>query len=296
MEARIEMNRGGNNTIGQSGVGYIVIPEDITREQYISNCYRTHTVTINGGYGYGYICQVRIFPDVLQKITFPLTSEERGSQVFWVRENFSNRPVVIGILSEDGLTNLLRENQDRIVQEIDGKIVEIFQDANSATLNINVVGTNDTPANINIKVASGSEDSVVNVISDGHLNVDANQVQLTARKDVSLYLKNGKDEEQFSLIGDADKVEFKDKNGNTVTINADNVNVVPAKQFNLSDGKEPMVLGNTLVNLLKEILQAIQQISVPTPHGVSGTPINSGTFSGISSRLEKMLSKISNLN
>lgn len=296
MEARVEMNRGGNNTIGQSGVGYIVIPEDITREQYISNCYRTHTVTINGGYGYGYICQVRIFPDVLQKITFPLTSEERGSQVFWVRENFSNRPVVVGILSEDGLTNLLTENQDRIVQEIDGKIVEIFQDANSATLNLSVIGTKDTPANINIKVVSGSEDSVVNIISDGHLNVDANQVQMTARKDVSLFLKNGKDEEQFSLIGDADKVEFKDKNGNTVTINADNVNVVPAKQFNLSDGKEPMVLGNTLVNLLKEILQAIQQISVPTPHGVSGTPINSGTFSGISSRLEKMLSKISNLN
>lgn len=296
MDGKIEINRGGDNIIGQSGVGYIVVPDDITREQYISNCYRTHTVTINGGYGYGYICQVRIFPDVLQKITFPLSSKERGSQVFWVRENFSNRPVVIGILSEDGLTNLLKENQDRIVQEIDGKIVEIFQDANTATLNINVIGTTDVPANINIKVASGSEDSVVNVISDGHLNVDANQVQLTARKDVSLYLKDGMDKELFSLIGNADEVTFKDKDGNRITINADNVNIVPANQFNVNDGKEPMVLGNTLVNLLKEILQAIQQISVPTPHGVSGTPINSGTFSGISSRLETMLSKISNLN
>lgn len=296
MDGKIEINRGGDNIIGQSGVGYIVVPEDITREQYISNCYRTRTVTINGGYGYGYICQVRIFSDVLQKITFPLSSKERGSQVFWVRENFSNRPVVIGILSEDGITNLLEENQDRIVQEIGGKIVEIFQDANTATLNINVIGTTDVPAKINIKVASGSEDSVVNVISDGHLNVDANQVQLTARKDVSLYLKDGMDEELFSLIGNADEVTFKDKDGNRITINADNVNIVPANQFNVNDGKEPMVLGNTLVNLLKEILQAIQQISVPTPHGVSGTPINSGTFSGISSRLETMLSKISNLN
>ena len=186
MDSRVEINRGGNNLIGQSGVGYIVIPDDITREQYISNCYRTRTVTINGGYGYGYICQVRILADVLQKITFPISSTERGSQVFWVRENFSNRPIVIGILSEDGLTNLLTENQDRIVQEIDGKIVEIFQDANSATLNVNVVGVKDTPANINIKVSSGSEDSVISVISDGHLNIDSNQIQVTARKDVSL--------------------------------------------------------------------------------------------------------------
>ena len=296
MDSRVEINRGGNNLIGQSGVGYIVIPDDITREQYISNCYRTRTVTINGGYGYGYICQVRILADVLQKITFPISSTERGSQVFWVRENFSNRPIVIGILSEDGLTNLLTENQDRIVQEIDGKIVEIFQDANSATLNVNVVGVKDTPAKINIKVSSGSEDSVINVISDGHLNIDSNQIQVTVRKDVSLCLKNGKDEEQFSLTGNADKVEFSDKNGNKVTINADNVNIVPAKQLNISSGKEPMVLGQTLVNTLKSLIQAIQAIQVPTPNGISGTPVNSAQFSSISSKLENILSKISNLN
>lgn len=296
MDSRVEINRGGNNLIGQSGVGYIVIPDDITREQYISNCYRTRTVTINGGYGYGYICQVRILADVLQKITFPISSTERGSQVFWVRENFSNRPIVIGILSEDGLTNLLTENQDRIVQEIDGKIVEIFQDANSATLNVNVVGVKDTPAKINIKVSSGSEDSVINVISDGHLNIDSNQIQVTVRKDVSLCLKNGKDEEQFSLTGNADKVEFSDKNGNKVTINADNVNIVPAKQLNISSGKEPMVLGQTLVNTLKSLIQAIQAIQVPTPNGISGTPVNSAQFSSISSKLENILSKISNLD
>lgn len=194
------------------------------------------------------------------------------------------------------MTNLLTENQDRIVQEIDGKIVEIFQDANSATLNVNVVGVKDTPAKINIKISSGSEDSVINVISDGHLNIDSNQIQVTVRKDVSLCLKNGKDEEQFSLTGNADKVEFSDKNGNKVTINADNVNIVPAKQLNISSGKEPMVLGQTLVNTLKSLIQAIQAIQVPTPNGISGTPVNSAQFSSISSKLENILSKISNLD
>lgn len=296
MESKIEVNRGANNNIGQSGVGYIVVPDDITREQYISNCYRTQTVTINGGFGYGYISQVRIFPDVLQKITFPLSSTERGSQVFWVRENFSNRPIVIGILSDNVETNFLQENQDRFVQEIDGKIVEIFQDANAATLNINVIGTKDTPAKINIKVASGSEDSVVNILSDGKLYADANQLEIVARKDVSLSLKEGDDEEIFSIVGDSEKTEFKDKNGNKITINADNVNIVPAKKLNVSSGKEPMVLGTTLVNMLKELIQAIQIIQVPTPTGISGTPVNSAQFSGISSRLETILSQISNLD
>lgn len=235
-------------------------------------------------------------PDVLQKIRFPLKSTERGTPVLWLRENFSNRPIVIGIISEEGYTNLLKENQNRFVQEIDGKTVEIFQDANSATLNINVVGKSDTPANINIKVASGSEDSVVNIDSDGKVNVSANDFTATARNTFNIFLKDGKNDELISLIGDSEKMEFKDKFGNVITSNEENVNITVAGKFNVNSGKEPMVLGQTLVNTLKSLIQAIQAIQVPTPNGISGTPVNSAQFSSISSKLENILSKISNLD
>ena len=296
MEGKFEINRGGNNPIGQSGIGFIVVPDDNTRQQYIDDCYRTSTVTINGGFGYGYISTVKILPDVLQKIRFPLKSTERGTPVLWLRENFSNRPIVIGIISEEGYTNLLKENQNRFVQEIDGKTVEIFQDANSATLNINVVGKSDTPANINIKVASGSEDSVVNIDSDGKVNVSANDFTATARNTFNIFLKDGKNDELISLIGDSEKMEFKDKFGNVITSNEENVNITVAGKFNVNSGKEPMVLGQTLVNTLKSLIQAVQAIQVPTPNGISGTPVNSAQFSSISSKLENILSKNSNLD
>lgn len=88
-----------------------------------------------------------------------------------------------------------------------------------ATLNINVVGKSDTPANINIKVASGSEDSVVNIDSDGKVNVSANDFTATARNTFNIFLKDGKNDELISLIGDSEKMEFKDKFGNVITSN-----------------------------------------------------------------------------
>lgn len=296
MEGKFEINRGGNNPIGQSGIGFIVVPDDNIRQQYIDDCYRTSTVTINGGFGYGYISAVKILPDVLQKIRFPLKSKERGTPVLWLRENFSNRPIVIGIISEEGYTNLLKENQNRFVQEIDGKTVEIFQDANSATLNINVVGKSDTPANINIKVASGSEDSVVNIDSDGKVNVSANDFTAIARNTFNIFLKDGKNDELISLIGDSEKMEFKDKFGNVITSNEENVNITVAGKFNVNSGKEPMVLGQTLVDLLSEILDAIKQITVVTPVGTSSVPVNIASFTSAQQKLKNILSTISNLD
>ena len=210
MNSKFEMNRGAETTVGQSGVGFIVVPDDNTRKQYIEDCFRTSTVTINGGYGYGYISSVKINPHTLQKINFPLNQNERGTPVFWVRENFSNRPVIVCVLNKEGYTNLLKENQERIVQQFGDNIVEIFLDANSSTLNINVGGNSENPSLINIKTSSGSEDSLLNLESDGKVKLSANQITATSRKDFSIFLKTSDNEELISIIGNEEKTEFKD--------------------------------------------------------------------------------------
>lgn len=296
MKPEFEINRGAKSSVGQSGVGFIVVPDINTREQYIKDCYRTSTVTINGGYGYGYISSVKIFPDVLQKIHFPLKQEERGTPVFWVRENFSNRPVVVGILSEEGMTNLLTENQQRIVQQFGDNIVEIFLDANSSVLNINVVGTSDTPSAVTIKSVSGNENSTLSLETDGKVKVSANVIETVVRNNFQYFLKNGKNEELISLSGDEEKTKFKDKHGNEIIINKDNVNIKVADKFNINDGGEPMVLGQTLVDILGEILDAIQKLTVITPVGTSSVPVNIADFTTAKSKLKNILSKISNLD
>ena len=94
-------------------------------------------------------------------------------------------------------------------------------------------------------------------------------------------------------IFDKDKAEITDQFGNKAIFNEENIQFLTQK-FNCGNGAEPMVLGNTLKGVLEELIQAITAITVPTPNGVSGTPLNTAQFSSIKSKLSTILSQLSN--
>ena len=320
MTAELEINRGAKTTVGQSGVGFIVVPNDDKREDYINDCYRTMSVTINGGYGYGYISNVKILGDVLQQIKFPLKSTERGTPVFWVRENFTNRPIIVGVIPEGNYTNLLTEGQGRYVQQMGERVVEIFEDATNGVLNISVVSDLEHPANVRIKASSGTTKSVLEVESDGIVRVSGNQVESVARQDFKMVLKNAVDDELVTITGDKKGVEYIDQFKTNVKLSKESVDVnteidvnVEAKnstinviskeinlktddKLNLDSGKEPMVLGDTLKSILNDILKAIQTMTVMTSVGPSSVPINVADFASIQAKLQNILSKKSNLD
>ena len=320
MNSSIEINRGAKPTVGQSGVGFIVVPDDETRQDYIDTCYRTMTVTMNGGYGYGYISNVKILEEALQKIKFPLKSTERGTAVFRVRENFTNRPIIIGVIPTGDYTNLLNEGQGRYVQQVGERVVEIFEDASNGVLNINVVSDTEHPANIRIKASSGNTESVLEVESDGIVRALGNQVEAIARQDFRIALKNFVDEELISFSGDAEKSEYKDQFNTQITLNEENVslsteidvnitakdsvvnliskevNITTDDKLNLDSGKEPMVLGDTLKGILNDLCSALQKMTVMTPVGASSVPVNVSEFVTIQSKLQNILSKKSNLD
>ena len=293
---KVEINRGAPSSIGQSGIGFVVVPDENNRLDYIEDCYRTSTVTINGGYGCGYISAVRVVEGVMPLIKFPMSSEERGSAVFWVRENFNNRPIIVGVIPIDGLANLLIDGQQRIVQQFGEITVEMFFDANTSTINIVANGSDDLPANIVIKANSGNTNSNISLETDGKVNVTANRIETTLSEALSFSLKSEDNEELLSLIADKDNVKFSDQYGNAITVNENNINVTVKNKFNVNSGKEPMVLGQTLVDLLNEILDAIKQITVITPVGTSSVPVNIASFASAQQKLKNILSTISNLD
>ena len=55
-------------------------------------------------------------------------------------------------------------------------------------------------------------------------------------------------------------------------------------------GEEPIVKGDTLVDILGDLIDAINQMTHPTPAGPSGPPVNAAVFSQIKSRLKVILS------
>lgn len=88
------------------------------------------------------------------------------------------------------------------------------------------------------------------------------------------------------------KIEL-DSQGNVFIVNKS------GKKINIGDGaenaNEPAALGETLKGLLEELIDGINAMTVPTPVGPSGTPINSATFTSIKTRLETILSETINL-
>ena len=92
---------------------------------------------------------------------------------------------------------------------------------------------------------------------------------------------------------DGDEAHYKDGFSNEAIFNENNIQF-KCKKFNVGNGNEHMVLGDTLKGLLEQLIGAINSITVPTPHGPSGTPLNSAQFNSIKSQLGKILSQLSN--
>jgi hypothetical protein len=284
--------------IGNAGVGFVVVPTDIDREQYINNCYRTNTLTINGGEGYGYFRGVHADIDVMQNITFPDDDENRGTAVVWVKDSISQLPVIVGVLRKQNEYYSLSENQYRLKRNnIDKtRVVEIFIDGDTSSLDINIVGDKHEPANVNIKLSSENNDSVFNLSCDNEINVSSDKnINIESNQKISIQISDKGEIKSTISYELGTGLIYKDEFENEVKCKDGEIDIISNK-INHNSGKEPMVLGNTFVDLMKQLINAINSITVPIPQGISGTPLNYSVFNKISSDLEKTLSKISNLD
>lgn len=282
--------------IGSAGVGFVVIPSDVDREQYINDCYRTNTLTINGGKGYGYFSGVHADINVMQNIHFPTDEENRGTPVVWIKDAVSQLPVIVGVLRKQNEYYSLSENQYKLKRGTEKTDVEIFIDGNESELNITILGDKDYPANMNVKLSSENSDSVFNLNCDNEININGSKsVNVITNKKVSL-LVNDKGENKMKLSYELENgLNYKDEFENEIVAKDGEIDII-SKKINHNEGKEPMVLGNTLADILDEMLKAIQAITVVSPVGATSTPVNAASFAAIQGKLNTIKSKISNLD
>lgn len=78
----------------------------------------------------------------------------------------------------------------------------------------------------------------------------------------------------------------------SVNISAGKAFVANAEKYYLGvNATEPIILGDTAVSWLKELVAAIKAITVPTGTGPSGVPVNLPQFEQLLAKLNKLLSK-----
>lgn len=281
-----------------AGVGYITIPVDssIDRDTFIEDCYRTQRVAMLGGQLGGMFYDVSIDTECIKNIQFPNEPGGKGSPVVWLNIPVFEKQVIVAVLKDEddyifndehSLINTRSHSSTFITTSIQAK------DGHAGF----AMSSDKEDSSVDIDILNSNNKSKLNVRVSGDISINGNEsVNLQSDKNIFINVKNEKDENLLFIKYTANAgYEYRDEFGNEIAC-VDGVISIKSKKINHSDGDEPMVLGDKLVQTLSKLIDAINKITVPTALGPSGTPINKIEFNNIKSSLEDIKSKISNLS
>lgn len=289
--------KSSDSGLATAGIGFVVVPEDEDRNEYIKKCYKTNTLTIQGGRYYsGYFRNVQTDIDVIQNIDFPTDENNRGSAVVWVKDGVSGIPIIISKLRKQEEYYPLSENQYRISRGFEKRNVELFIDGFNSEMQINLLGDKEESANIDIKLNSENKNSVFNINCDNEINITSeNSVVITSNKKTVIKITD-EGEVKASFVYELGKgFAYKDEFQNEVKCIDGEINIISNK-INHNNGLEPMVLGNTLTTLLEDILKTIQSMTMMSPSGPTSVPVNIAEFILLQARVSSIKSQISNID
>jgi hypothetical protein len=103
---------------------------------------------------------------------------------------------------------------------------------------------------------------------------------------------------QVTISDDQERLTIAQLEGakQSVVINSDNVTVTSKTVFlGASENAQKMILGEDLVKKLRDLIDTIKLITVPTGFGPSGMPINTPAFTAIEDTLDLLLSETNKL-
>ena len=89
-------------------------------------------------------------------------------------------------------------------------------------------------------------------------------------------------------------LEYKDEFDNEIAVKDGEVTIV-SKKINHNEGKEPMVLGDSLADFLGKFIDTCMKLTVVTPAGTSSVPVNVADFAQLKTEFDKFKSQKSNL-
>ena len=127
--------------------------------------------------------------------------------------------------------------------------------------------------------------------------INSGRIILSAKDSEMIFYSKG----NYGFISDS-TLSIDNKGGMIVTTDSDVIFTTKGSDYTIEtesgeihlgngSSEEPLVLGDTLVELLKDLCTELQAMTHPTPAGPSGPPVNAPKFAAIASKLNTILSK-----
>lgn len=282
-----------------AGIGYVIIPNSMDYYEYITSCVRNSSVTIITDTN-EIIKNVLVSKQTWQDIDFPKTNDSKGSALVWLNIPNKNKPVVICVLNRKNDLNNNRElNSFNLTRNGDDTSVSIDGDGKSGVLTITVDGQTNKESKIIYKITNENNLGEFNLYVQGDINIDVeNNLDFKIKNKLNLQFIDEEDtEKQTNISYELRKgFTYDDEFKNKITADKDKINfrADESLKIDFGDGKEPIALGDALVDILKRLDAADSKMTFPTAFGPTGTRINAAEYEKIKKDFEKIKSKLTN--
>lgn len=224
------------------GYGYVILPEGVTRSKYIKTCYRRERVSILLDQGGSPVWDCYITQNAIQQIKFPSSSENLGSLVCFVSQEFNTKPIIIGVISKTGETQLLDENSFKARRSIGNSSVDI-EGNGDGELFVNVESTDEATIKLNVV----GENSKIELNCDGTTTINSqNEVNINSLSKVVQNFIDNEGNKDVTLTINSSGLKYEDQKGNVFEIKKED------GKINLFQGSEPLVKGSELKTQLDQ--------------------------------------------
>jgi hypothetical protein len=243
---------------GFSGVslGYVILPTDIKRQDYIDYCFSNERVILFDNEYRGVVKNVQISKDLLQQIVFPEKIKSMGSPLIYAKMPISKTGFVIKVLQYRDNQTKIFENTFNIQKKLGKNTVSIVGDLNENTFDIDIFTESESTMNLSVK---GNKDSSLNLNSDGKIKLNsiggvsiesADNINIVAAKSVII----SELEELLISLSNTDK---------TLTLNKDkfDISMPIGSEVSIQGETDNVVLYNNLQNILRKMVIQIQVIA-----------------------------------
>lgn len=256
----------------QIGRAYIALPSDLSRADYLKDCFLNWQVSLITEDG-SFYNRVPISPEILNFVTFPTTAKTLGSPVIYMTDDEYQQPVVVTRLPLRTELGDNTENQFKFRRILGDQLVEINGNPATGAMNLIVDGATIV-GQLNINVFNQDQDCELNIDVAGDINATASgDVTIAAGDGVTITTTDAESGDNASFQQTSTQNKFYNQT------------------FTINDGKDPITLANELVTFLGNFIDAVTQITVTAAGSPSSVPINSAQLQALKNQLNTFKSQ-----
>jgi len=266
---------------------FIVVPKNVDRDAFVKNCLNNNECAVGTPDGIFRIAKdasslINDNDGILSTLDFPDDYKSVGSKVIVLELPFYNEPLVF---LTGNVNNRFKPDEEKQIKMFKkSKTSSVFLELRGlkGIININAISEDESGAKVNLEALNKNGNSEINIKSN-NLNFHSDLLSQVVTNTYELIIKNELTQDNstsfFYKLGEGLKIIDEWLNEliqNEVELRLNHKEKVVIG--NSDNEVQPILLGKVTIdwlnNFLTDLDDTYKTLTVPTPLGLSGTPIN----------------------